>query len=380
VLVLQAVALLLALNALAPRPRARQVALHLLSAALAIVAMATYEIVVPLVALSGVVYLAAYRSRRVLWRGALDLGLAGAFVVWRTLISPPPDNSGFVVHRDLSGDVDRARALLRTMWDSWSAVFAVNGRIALLGVVALLAAAATAALLDAALRRRLLPWLLLLAASVVFAVTASLVFITANDLYLPVLGGTFNRLNAPGALAGCVAFVALLGIAYELARRLVPLRGFAIALVALVAALAVVHQLGISAEHKRAWEDSWDEQTQALAGYRAALRDVPRDADIVGFDTPVWEHGFVPVFAATWDLRGAIAYTTGRDPVAATPLTSAVACGPDAVLIGGTPSMAYAGEQPVYFVSPARRMAVRIASQPACDRQIARWGRPSEAG
>jgi hypothetical protein len=376
VLVLQLSGLLLGLAALGRAVRWRGISLHVASGALSVLAMVTYEIAVPLVALNGLVYLAAYRSRRVLWRGAVDLGLAAGFVLYRAVIAPPGSDTGFVVHRDVHGDIERIRTLLHGAWTSWSTVFAPSGALALLGLVTLLAAAVTGAVLDEHLRRRLLPWATLTGAGVAYLVLCALVFITANDLYVPDSGSTFNRLNAPGALAACAVFVGLLGLMYVLVRQLAPSRAAAPALVALVAVAVASHQLGISGDHKRAWEDSWRIQTQALAGYRHALADVPRGASIVGFDTPVWERHHVPIFAATWDLRGALAFDTHVDPPVAMPAAIGIGCGAHEVEILGRPAAPYVGASPLYFVSPSRGMAIRVVSRAICEQQVRRWGIP----
>ncbi|MCW2954493.1 MAG: hypothetical protein JWQ48_3663 [Conexibacter sp.] len=376
VLVLQLSGVLLGLHALREGiDRRAAIALHAASAALSVFAMLTYEIAVPLVALNGLVYLAAYRSRRVLWRAILDGALAVLFVVYRASIDPPSKDSGFVVHRDLHGDLERVRVLLRGAWRTWSFVFASGGGLAAVGIAVLLAAGVTAAALDADLRRRLLPWMGLALASALVAAVSIIAFTTANDLYVPDATSTFNRLNAPGALASCALFVALLGIAFELLRRFVPVR--IVTVLVTLAALAVGwHQLGISSDHKRSWEASWRLQSQALAGYRVALRGVPPTADLVGFDTPVWERGYVPVFSASWDLRGALDFTTDQDPNAAMPAATGMTCAPAAAEVGGL-TLPYRGGAPLYFVSPSRRAAVRIASQQACTTQLQRWPVPA---
>jgi hypothetical protein len=376
VLLLQLLALLLALNGLAREVRWQQVALHVASIALSVFAMVTYEIAVPLVALNGLVYLAAYRSRRVLWRCGVDLALAVGFVAYRAVFAPPSKDSGFVVDRDLGGLLERMRVVLRGAWESWALVFAPSARVAALGLLALAVVVAGAAAVDRGMVRRLLPWLLLLTAAVIFTMAGALVFVTANDFYVPNVDGTFNRLNAPAGLAYCVAFVALLGLLYELVRRWSGRAWLALVPVLVVSLAVVWHQMGVSAAHKRAWERSWDVQENALGGYRAALRDVPAHANVLGFDTPAWEDGWVPVFSSSWDLRGAIDYATHVDPPVALPLAVGAECGPRDVTMGGQPFMSFQGGPPLYIVSPVRREAVRITSRQSCARQLELWGRP----
>jgi len=71
---------LIVLTALRRKTRWPQLTLHAFAVLLLVVALLTYEIVLPLVALGGLIYWAAYRNRQALWRGAVDLGIAAAFV------------------------------------------------------------------------------------------------------------------------------------------------------------------------------------------------------------------------------------------------------------------------------------------------------------
>jgi hypothetical protein len=375
VLALQLLGVLLALNALGRPPGARRTALHVVAAGLFVVAMATYEVVVPLVALSGLFYVAAYRNRPAVIRGLADLGLAIAFTGWRLVINPAAPDSGFVVHRDLSGDISRVRALLHGAWRTWHFAY-LPGKLTIL-IIPLLLAAVVAGLLDRQLGRRLLAWGALLVAAIGVAAASALVFLTANDLYVPQVSGLFNRLNLPGSIAYVMAFIALLGIGYELLQHFVPIRWVAPAAVVVVVVGVAWHQLGVSTDHKRAFQVSWQEQKKALAGYAVAVRRLPTSSRIIGFDTPMWERGYIPVFAASWDLRGAVDYTTRVNPPQALPFVPGTGCGPDGVTLGPTTFTRYeVAGQPLYFVSPNRRIAVRVRTRQECGQTVARFGYP----
>ncbi len=367
---------LIVLTALRRDTRWRQLTLHAFAALLSVVAMLTYEIVLPLVALGGLAYWAAYRSRRALWRGAVDLGIAGAFVIYRLAFAPVDPESGFVQHRTLGASLRRAWTLLESAWSTWHQSFA-PGWVGLVAIAIVLLAATVYFIHTPGVRRRLLRWFALLGASVLAAGISALSFVTANDLYQLDVDGLFNRLNLPGSFAYACAFVALLGLVYELVRRLVPKRVIALLAVAALASASVVHQLGISSEHKRAWEVSWSEQKTALAGYSVAVRGLPSDARLVGMGAPLYEDGFIPVFAASWDLQGAIAYTTAVNPPAALPLDPTLQCGTSGLVSEGAVQMPYrVPGQPLYFIDAQRRAAIAVDSQAGCKRVIARWGRP----
>ena len=376
VMALVLAAILVALSALRRRGPAA-IVLHLLSAALAVLAMATYEIALPLAALGGAAYYFCYRDRRALRRWSLDIGLVLLFLIYRVAVAPVSSASGFLVHRNASQTVNRVKTLLGGAWSTWRSVY-VPGH---LGTIALVALAIVAAVLfrfstgefPTSARRCLIQ----AAIGVALSAAGALVYLTANDLYVPEVYSTFNRLNVPGSFGYVAVAVAVLGLTYEVLRAVRLPRPAAACVVLLMVAASAVHQLGISSEHIRSWETSWDDQRQALAGYRVALRGAPRTAEIIGFDTPIWELGFVPVFASGWDLRGAIDYETSVNPPVAYPMLPTLVCGSPGVVEGGALIAPYnqPGE-PLYFASPTRRIIVRVATKEICERLIREWGRP----
>jgi hypothetical protein len=374
VVAMQMTGTLIALVALRHAPGRRTTALHVIAGALSLLAMATYEIAIPLVLLNVFAYLAVTSRRAALRRGAVDLGLVIVFLIYRTIIRPVSSASGLQVHRDLSATIDRARTLLKGAWQTWHALY-IPGSLGWFVIGAVSAGAVTLAAVDATSRRRLFPWAALLLAATVTAAICSLVFLTANDLYLLSVSGTFNRLNLPGTFAYAAAFVGLVGLGYEVTVRIGLPRQLALLMVIVGVAATAVHQLGVSSDHKRAWEASTQEQNQALSGIRVAVASLPSRSRILGFDTPILEVGYVPVFAATWDLKGAIDYTTRLRPTFAVPNIVGLTCGQGGLVLNGAEVAPYAiPGQPLYAVSPRRREALRITSQQSCQAITARWG------
>jgi len=368
-------AILATLSALGRRGRPA-LALHVLGGLLAILAMATYEIALPLIALGGATYCLAYRNRSALLRWGVDVGLVVLFLGYRLIFAPLSAESGFLVHRSASQTISRAGVLLEGAWATWRGEYVPGGGWTI--ALAVLAAAVIAlAARSREFRRGVAPWLALFVFGVALSAAGALVYLTANDLYVPVVDSIFNRLNVPGSFGYVAMAVAILGAIYEVLRTCKLPRQVAALLLALPIAASTVHQLGISNEHIRAWEASWRDQQQALIGYRAALRPIPHHAEIIGFDVPIWQQGFVPVFAAGWDLRGAIDWETRVDPPVAYPLLPTLTCGASGIVEGATLIATY--EQPgapLYFASPKRRTAVRVSTKRECDQTIARWGRP----
>jgi hypothetical protein len=352
-------------------------ALHLISLLLFVLAMLTYEITVPLVALNGIVYWAAYRDRAAVKRGLVDLGLAFCFLVYRLAISPPKEEEGFTVHRTISENIHRASDLLEAGWHVWREVF-IPGAVGTIAVIAVLVLALAASYLDPELRRRLKPWWYLFVGALVVGVAATFVYQTANALYAPEVGSLFNRVVLPAAIPYVCIFVALLGIGAELIVRFVRPRWLAGAAIVAVVAVSCWHQLRISTDHKREYENSWIEQQRALPAYEAAVRNLPEGSRIFNFGTPIWEPEYIPIFAATWDLKGALRYTTGLNAALVTPFLPLMTCGPEGIINEEVPYAAYRVlGQPLYFIDTQNGgTAVRVNSKASCEAELAKWGYP----
>lgn len=372
VILLQMVSLLIAIRALDRHRGWRCWALHALSALIALIAMATYEIAVPLIAIQGAVYVAIFRSRKAFIRWLADLGLVLAFVFYRLVIAPTSDPA-FMAERTTGQLVTRAGILVEGAWHSWSYLYAPRFGLVILAGIVLAAAIATIAL--PGMRRRLIRWWVLLAAGVIGAIACSLVFLTANDTYVLQYFSTYNRLNLPGTIPYVLAFVAVLGLLYEMVRRLSPWALAAPLAALLVFTAAAKHQIAVSTEHQDVWLASWSIQKQTLPGLRKGLRDVPTTARVMGFDTPRWEQDWIPVFAQTWDFRGVIEYEARVRPDFASPFDEDIGCGNRGITQTGELVAPYRdGQHPVYFVSPTRGVAVHVSSKRQCEGWLTRWG------
>jgi hypothetical protein len=211
------------------------------------------------------------------------------------------------------------------------------------------------------------------------ALAGTLVFQTASDYYLPAVGSMVNRVVLPASMAYVCLFVALLGIGFELVRRFTSRVWVAAVIVAIVAVASGLHQLRLSSTHQEHWEASWTEQQTALPGFEAAVRGLPENSQVIGFGVANYEPEFIPIFAAPWDLKGALIYETELNPPQATPLTgtSVEPCKPLEVAPAGTETYLYdePGE-PLFFINAATGTAVRVKSAAVCRRVISEWGTP----
>ena len=356
--------------------RRRALACHAASIGLFSLMLFTYELVVPLMAISGVFYLLAAPAQRraALARGAVDLAIALAFAVFRLVIAPVPSGGGLSQERTAAEWVARLEAVLRGAWNSFRPLFAPGTTATVVVLVAAVVWIA-AVVMDRAVLRASLRWLLAAFLATGFAVASMLAFVPANDLYTPDYFSLFNRLNVAAAPAYCVLFVALCGLLWTALERWLP-RAVATAAVAVIVVGVAAGQVGKSRDSQEAWAVSWDVQTAALDKLRALAPRLEPHASVMSFGHPIWERGFVPVFSASWDLRGAIDARTGVDPPSALPFVDQAQCAASGVELDGAPYLAYRAASPLWFVNVSTGQARRITSRRSCEATVAAWGRP----
>jgi hypothetical protein len=349
---------------------------HAASLALFVLLLFTYEVVVPPIAIAGLFYLLAMPAKRkaAIIRGGVDLALALSFTAFRLVIDPVQADSGFVQGRTIGQWFGRVETVLHGAWTSWKPLF-LPGSVAL--TIAFVAGLLWIAAMveDRDVRRDSVPWLIAAGASLFFAIASVLAYVTANDLYVPDSYSLFDRLNLAAAPAYCVLFVALCGLLWTALVHWLS-RTASIVIVGVLVLGVVAVQVPYEVRSQQAWAASWDDQTAAIARIRALAPQLPTNASVMSFGHPMYERGFIPVFAASWDLRGAIDHETRVDPPDALPFSAGAQCGPTSVLLAGKPYLEYRALSPLWFVNLANGQARRISSTAECEAAIAAWGRP----
>ena len=370
------VGVLLAIAAL-KRTGRRAAALHVASFAIYFWLAFTYEALMPLIAVAGGFYLLACGPRRrVIVRGAVDLVFALAFTFYRLVLVTVPEGSGFVVKRTPEQDIVRGRALLHGLWNSWQQLYVPTGFARLVLVVCAVFVIATAVARPAT-RGPLGRWLLVALGGAAFSVAAIAAFLPANDLYVPVIQGTFNRLNVFAAPAFAVVFVALLALfAVALHAWLSARTSAEVVLVA--AMLIAASQVNFERDQQRYWAASWKEQVKALNMIKRIQHHIPRNASIITFGHPIWEPGYIPIFSSSWDVRGAIDAQTSIDPPVAMPFVPGTACGPAGVTYDGGAFADYRAPDgsPLWFINTVTYAHFPVPNKARCDAAVAEFGAP----
>jgi hypothetical protein len=373
ILTLYMLAVLLGIVALR-RTGWRSVALHAAALLIFTALVLTYEIVIPLIAVTGALYWFAAPGRAAALHGAVDFAFGVGFFVYRTWVAPVSSDSDIVQERELRDLPGRVLDLLAGTWQSWQDLFAPGLAGA---VVAALGAVTVAATLLAfrQSRRPILRWLALALFGVVAAAVAVVAYLPANDLYVPRPDTLFNRLNVAAAPAYCLIFVALVGALYASVRTLAGAAA-ATAIVAAVVGAVVGWQLQVESRSQAAWEEAWNAETRAIAGLRGALARAPSDASVVSFGHPLWERGFIPVFSASWDLRGMIDYELEVDPPKAVPFVPTAGCNRNGVVVDRKLFIRFRDSSPVWFANATTGEGRRIGSLEGCREAVAEWGPP----
>lgn len=351
--------------------RGRKVAMHAGAVTLYALAVFTYEAVAPAIALFGLLYRTRVSRRPALLRHAVDLAVTGAALGWVLARTPREPTS-------LRATLDHTEQIAREAPTLLARSIFPFGEPATWAVLAAAGAVAVAAL---ALRRRqaqLRTPLRLLAVGVTVAVAGWIMFLPADPFYSPLSPGFGNRTNAissVGLVMASYACVALLG---TLPAVWVP-RWRAAAVLA-PAALAVVLLAGYTRD-ERERAQLW---ISANARARAVLDTVHRSAGRPPPGTAIYTFGAagyvapgVPVFAASWDLAGAV-ILHWRDPsLTGFPVLAgtSVGCAMGGVRVAGPGWAPGTGSRygKSLFVDVPSETAIRVDSRVTCRRAVARF-------
>ena len=283
----------------------------------------------------------AWQRRRVLLVALCQLAAGlGILLEERVRVGPSTDGT----FRPAQDYPSRALALMASGWQNViSRLFAETGSAAL--VAAALAGAAGAAAVVVLRRRRagresapLNRVATGIAGTTALLVGAALlswlVFVPANPWYDPVRVGVGDRVNAVAAVFLSSALALLAGGVTALPVRATALRAVSCGAGLALAALTTITFVGAARDHARVYQDASARRDHLLAVLRAGLpqpgsNDVILLGDVNMFDGPLW----VPVFAAQYDINGAVQLAYGNPSLRGELVDGSQRCLGDGVLI-----------------------------------------------
>ena len=279
--------------------------------------MLTYELTAPLVALGGALYLTRGRFGAIRARWALD---AVASIAVGLYVSSGTRNTKL----SLADQWDHLEAIVRGGGTVLARSAWPVGPAATTLVLVLLAFVAGVGLSRPTARR----WVVLMGAGLAVAAAGWVLFIPADPYYTPYLVGLANRVNV-------VAGIGLVMIAYGafgVLASFLPGGRHAPALAAAGIALGAGY-VTVLDRHIGTWNTAFKTEMAALLTLRGAVQDPPPGSTIYTFGAPGFQAPGVPIFAASWDLNGAVKMQFQDGTLSAYPVLpqAKLECAPDAV-------------------------------------------------
>ena len=348
---------ILALSAFdAKRPRAKA-ALHAASLLLFVASLLFYEVALPIMLTSVLLYRLYVPWRQAALRWLADCAVLIPVVLLVTLASSAgheETEAGIWAHGKLI--FESSRALFTT-------VVLPFGNIAwyVVGLVALVPASAILVYLwspaTAPGRAELRRWLVVLGAGLVVLILGYAIYVPGTDYYNPLAPGVGNRVNAVPSIGWVLVLYAILMLGATLAFRGLP-RARLLSSIGAGAACVLISISWVRSvnDYSDYFTGAYNEDVRVLTTIREALPDPRPESTIWTFGQPVEFAPGVPVFGNTWDMTGSVQLQYD-DPT----LTSLVAeegttfyCRPGEVLPGG-PTYSVEGMPDTDFASPYGR-------------------------
>jgi hypothetical protein len=240
-------------------------------------------------------------------------------------------------------------------------------------LVLLLAAAVVAASLLRLRRRRdgqLRYWLRWLGIGLIGIVAAYFMFLGSH--LQPLDPGIDNRINVFAGLAFCLFVYALIACGCRLALR--SGRAAAVATVAVAGVVAIGYLVRV-AEDESDWRTAAERQRELVDGV-GEMR-LPASGTVLTFGFPAQAAPGVPIFAKSWDLRGALRVERDDPQIRAYPINEGVRlrCGAEGLSVvgGGDYGSSEVNYGPLYFLDAGTGREARIAGRPACVRALDRF-------
>jgi len=373
------VGFLLALIAFESKDRRVSLALHGASLLLFAASLLLYELMLPVMLLSVLIYRLRVPWRAAIFRWLVDCAvlLTLALTITRSSDSGFKQSGGGMIGH--AGEIyDQARTLLATAVLPFASA---NWHILLLVALIPATGAIVYRLLpsDKELRLELRRWLTVMAAGAIVVVVAYALFIPGMDYYVPLQPGMGNRVNAVPSIGWVLLLYGGARMIGALVFRGVPrARRLAQAFAVLGCALLAIGWVKTLRAESHSYTNAFLEDERVLNATQSAIPRPSPEGTIWTFGQPVQIAPGIPIFGNTWDMTTAIQLRYD-DPT----LQSYVAypgtlfnCLAQAVEPGGPYQE---GENPwnnalrspygrTYFIDTGSGHAVRIDTQAECRR------------
>jgi hypothetical protein len=297
---------LLALTAFECENRRKSLFLHGLSLLFFVASLLLYELALPVMMLSVLIYRFKAPWRPAIYRWLVDAVVLGTIALTVTRSS----ESGFQNNGSM---FDHAREIYSQLHTLLATVVLPFGSarwyILLLLALIPLAGAVVYRLLphDAELRRDLGRWLTVMAAGVVIVLASYAIFIPALEYYVPLRVGDGSRINAVPSIGWVLLFYGGARLVGVLVFQEVPnRRRLAQGLAILACALVAIGWIRSLRAESDSYIGAFREDLRVLATVQTEIPQPAPESTIWTFGQPVLYALEIPVFANTWDMTTAI--------------------------------------------------------------------------
>jgi hypothetical protein len=373
-------AAVMGLRAEARRPR---IVWHATAMAFFAVATLTYELIVPLVVLSALLYLPHGGLRRAAPRWGLDLLAVGAPLAW--MLPRAEDNRPIELTPDYV--LDRVGEVVSSAWTVFLNLLpadrVIRGPLGVVLVIIVAVGIGVALSGRSQLSSTVRVWGLIGVGALAFALAGLLPLLPAEPYYILRWTGIGNRFGAVSSLGVVLLVMALCALAATGLAALVRRPAWMGALAAVGISVTLAQWIVQEARNQDAWAQSWRESERVMAAVRESLpaRPPPSSAVVTFRHLTFILPADVPVFGASWDLNGAVRLAY-RDPsLAAQPYGPATICSVEGVqLPSDTNAIATEGPNAVrgivsygrtWFVDVGETRAYLVEDRATCRRHLA---------
>ncbi len=222
---------------------------------------------------------------------------------------------------------------------------------------------------DAAIRRDLVRWLLVACAGALVAIAGWAMLSAADAYYSPEQAGVGNRVNLLAGIGLPVLAMGLLGLVSTLTFAAVPheRRWAGALLTLLITAVLAAAYLNRVETDRGVWVQARRTQSFVLARLRQAIPPPPAGSTVIARGFGLYSAPGVPVFAASWDLDGAVELLWQDPSLRAWPTPpGGLTCGGAGMSVAGINVNPPASYGHTFLVDVRTRTASRIDSARQC--------------
>lgn len=365
---------LVALHGLRSERVRSQVGWHALAVSLFLLAVFFSETAAPLIVLTGVLYAWRGTWRQAVLRSAVDVVVvcaAALYMLSNTIIPASP--------RTVEALASRVKQITTQAMDLLSiTAFPPAGPqrwiVVVMAIIAVIAAVGCVMprWRSSDWRARLIPWIATCGAGLLIAAAAYSVYVPADPYYGPMLLGVGNRVNGIAAVGLILITYGTIRLATEIACCRIRRASDCAIAVTLLAACGVGAGYAHETRNNAAdWDRAYLAQTHILALVNERIPDPEDETHIFTYAHPLWQALGVPIFAAPWDLNGAVRFIYRNETLRGTPLNpeASLACGrlglsPTGV---GTEDIDVTPYGKAAFLSVDQQQVFHVGSRADCD-------------